>query len=302
MTKTTDTTPFSDPLSDLLRQLDFSAQVFFRSEYCGRWAVDTSGSSMVPFHMVTEGDGWVHTDEAPPTKLVAGQLVLFPDDEPHLLAASAETPTPDCINQPPPERITGTATRLICGYFTFDRTAAAPLLRGLPSPMVLDLANVEAASTRTLVQLWMQEAANQAPGADLAVDRLAELVFIAMLRSEVASGRLTGVVGALSDVRLGPLLASIHADPGANHSIERMVEVTHLSESALADRFKKTIGMTPGAYVRHWRMQSAAKKLTGSQESITGIAESVGYESEVAFRKAFKAYFNISPGQYRRKQ
>lgn len=289
-----------DRLSALLRQIDFSARVFFREGYCGEWAVDTSGSTHVPFHLVSYGEGWVHTDHAAPRRLVAGQLAFFPHDTKHVLSASDVPPTRDGINRPPPERLSGEITRLVCGYFRFDQKTAAPLLASLPSMVVLDLSDSSDPATRDLVSLWMREAAGQSLGADLAVDLFAELVFVHMLRSEISSGRLRGVIGALGDARLGAVIAGVHSDPGAAHSLAAMAEQAGLSESALTQRFRKQIGMTPGQYVKHWRMLAAARMLTDSAASVLEISESVGYQTEVAFRKAFSAHFQIAPGRYRR--
>ncbi|MEM7708096.1 MAG: AraC family transcriptional regulator [Pseudomonadota bacterium] len=290
----------SDPLSTLLRQVNFGANVIFRAQYCGRWAVDTSGSNQVPFHLVSRGEGWLHDHSGPPRKLLPGHLVLFPHDRQHLLSGSAAPPDRAVINQGPPPTISEPATRLVCGYFTFDRQAAAPLLAGLPATMVLDLAQAPSPSARQLVELWMAEAAIPKPGGDVAVDRLAELVFIEMLRLEAQEGRLGGVFSALSDSRLGPLLASIHRDPGASHPVKALAAACNLSESAFVQRFKKAVGTTPGQYVKHWRLQLAARALAQTSRSTTDLAAAAGYESEVAFRKAFRRHFGESPGRYRR--
>ena len=77
-----------DLLSAILRQLDFSATVFFRDGYCGQWAIDTSGSTQVPFHLVCQGEGWLHGAGAEPQRLLAGQLVLFP----HCLLYTSPSP------------------------------------------------------------------------------------------------------------------------------------------------------------------------------------------------------------------
>lgn len=289
-----------DPLSELLRRIGFGAEVFFSGEYCGRWAVDTSGSRQVPFHLVSQGEGWLHSGTGQPERLLAGELVLFPHDHAHLLSASATPPDPETINQGPPERIEGPVTRLVCGYFLFDRRLAEPLLASLPGTMVLGITESASASARELAHLWMQEAAQQQLGSNLAVDRLAELVFLQMLRAEVQAGRLQGVLGALSDPALGPVLAAIHRTPGAQHSLPNLAAMAHLSESAFAARFKREVGMTPGQYVKHWRLQTAATALLDTKDSMASISAAVGYESEVAFRKAFSSHFGVAPGRWRR--
>ncbi len=289
-----------DPLSSLLRQLRFGAKVIFRSEYCGQWGVDTSGSQHIAFHLISEGEGWLHGFDDQPQRLIAGQLVMFPHDATHLLSGSEERPPAKDINKAAPEHIVSPATRLICGYFTFDQAALKPLLIGLPDAVVLNLSESDNPSARELINLWMREAADQQAGSDVAVDRLAELVFIELLRNELRHKRLDGAFGALGDARLSQVMADIHANPGAPHTVTAMASKAGMSESAFAQRFKNLVGMSSGQYVKHWRMQSAARALSETTRSITDIAEASGYDSEAAFRKAFRAHFDIAPGRHRR--
>jgi len=289
----------ADPLSELLRRLGFTADVFFRAEYCGRWAVDTSGSRNVPFHLVVSGEGWLH-DSAEPKRLLEGDLVLFPNDQPHLLSGSDSEPESAVVNRAPLPPSAGPATRLICGYFQLDRRAAEPLLDSLPSTLVANLQSSADPELAELSRLWIREAARDDIGSDLSVDRLAELVFIRMLRAEAEAGRLSGLVAALSHPRIGPILARIHQDPGANHSVQSMASDAKLSESAFAARFKAVVGRRPGEYVRHWRMHAAAARLKETDDAIERIGLEFGYESDAAFRKAFRAFFGQPPARYRR--
>ena len=291
----------ADSLSGLLRRLDFSAEVIFRSEFCGEWGVDTSGSGQVAFHLIVAGDGWLH-DECGPRRLLEGDLVLFPRDNPHVLSGSASPPDQVEINQPPKPRTAGPATRLICGFFKLDRRAAAPLLNSLPPTLVAHIGQMASPTVADLTRLWIQEAAREELGSDIAVDRLAELVFIQMLRTESAAGRLRGVVAALSHPRIGPILASIHQDPGAAHQLSDMAAQAHMSESAFATRFRAAVGMRPGEYVRHWRMHTAAQRLRDTSDAIDVIGLELGYQSNAAFRKAFRAFFDEPPARYRRRR
>ena len=290
----------SDPLSDLLRRLGFTADVFFRAEYCGRWAVDTSGSRSVPFHLVVSGEGWLH-DSGESRRLLEGDLVLFPNDQPHLLSGSDAEPDPAVINREPLPPSAGAATRLICGYFQLDRRAAEPLLDSLPNTLVANLQSSADPELAELSRLWIREAARDDIGSDLSVDRLAELVFIRMLRAEAEAGRLSGLVAALSHPRIGPVLARVHRDPGGDHNVSSMAGYAKLSESAFATRFKAVVGRRPGEYVRHWRMHAAAARLKETDEPIERIGIEFGYESDAAFRKAFRAFFGEPPARYRRR-
>ena len=290
-----------DPLSSLLHRLSLTARVFLRADFCGLWGVDTSGERRVPFHLVTRGSGWLHEPGLSSRELVAGELVMFPHDGPHVLSNSATPPDPAVVNQPPPQSVTGSITGLMCGYFALDTRAAAPLLTGLPGTIVLDLKDsARHHDTASLVQLWMSEAGREALGCDAVIDQLAYVVFIHVLRSEIERGTLGGPIAALADPQIGPVLNAIHADPGALHAVEALAKQAGMSRSAFAQRFKAQTGMTPGRYVLHWRMHTARTLLKKTEQSIAAIAEAVGYASEVAFRKSFSSYVGIPPARYRR--
>jgi AraC-like DNA-binding protein len=292
-----------DPLSTLLRRLRLSARVFLRADFCGDWAVDTSGERRAPFHLVTRGTGWLHQPGAAPQLMTAGDLVVFPSDTAHALSSSEAGPPYTRLNRPveDPADLTEPVTSLLCGYFSFDRRAAAPLLDGLPGSIVLHLNEAaQHQNTGALVQLWMSEAAGQAPGCDAAIDQLAYVVFIHLLREQLARGAIKGPLLGLADARLGPVLNRIHADPGSIGSVGAMADMTSMSRSAFADRFKKVVGLTPGRYLGHWRMQLAIELLVDSDLPIASIAERCGYESEVAFRKAFRQSVGEPPGKFRR--
>ena len=291
-----------DPLSALLRRLRLRARVFLRAEFCGSWAVDTSGDRRAPFHLVTRGTGWLHQPGGrDPLPLTAGDLVIFPNDRPHTLAHCEDTPDPAIVNQPPPAVPVAPTTGLMCGYFEMDRRAGAPLLDGLPGTIVIDLKDAARHHrTATLIQLWLTEASDDAPGAAAAVDQLAYVVFIHILREELAAGRVRGPLEALSDPQLGPVLNAIHESPGSPHAVDDLAAQAGMSRSSFAQAFKTRVGMTPARYVAHWRMQEARRLLETTDLSVAQIADQSGYASEVAFRKAFRSLVGRPPGQLRR--
>jgi AraC-like DNA-binding protein len=291
----------SDSLSLILKRIDLRARVFMRAEYCGRWAVDTSGQHRAPFHLVTRGTGWLHAPGQPPRQLTGGELVVFPRDAQHTISHNDSPPDLADINKPPPNVLSGQVTGILCGYFEFDRQAAAPLLRALPAMVVMDLRDTAShRDTAALIQLWINECATNAPGADFAIDQLAYVVFVHMLRKQMASGTLRGPLGALADTRLGPVLHQIHVDPGSDHSVGRLAAAAGMSRSSFAQHFKEKTDFTPAQYVTHWRMQEATRLLRYTSHSVSGIAEQVGYGSEVAFRKAYRSFTGTPPGRVRR--
>ncbi len=53
-------------------------------------------------------------------------------------------------------------------------------------------------------------------------------------------------------------------------------------------------------YLTRWRMLLAADRLKNSEDGLCAIAQSLGYESESAFGKAFRRVMGASPRQYTR--
>ena len=55
-------------------------------------------------------------------------------------------------------------------------------------------------------------------------------------------------------------------------------------------------------YLTRWRMLLASDRLRNSDDSISSIAFSLGYESESAFSTAFKRVMSEAPRHYQRGQ
>jgi len=95
-------------------------------------------------------------------------------------------------------------------------------------------------------------------------------------------------------------LALLHRDSARNWTVDELGREVGLSRSALADRFIRLIGVPPMHYLADWRMQVASEKLRNTSASLAQIAETVGYESESAFSRAFKKVRGVAPATWRR--
>jgi AraC-like DNA-binding protein len=81
---------------------------------------------------------------------------------------------------------------------------------------------------------------------------------------------------------------------------DELARQVYLSRSTFADRFTALIGAPPITYLTRWRMQVAAQRLRESRRSVAQISADVGYESEIAFARAFKRQFSMSPARWRK--
>ena len=143
----------------------------------------------------------------------------------------------------------------------------------------------------------------QARGSEVVANRLAEVLFIQAIRAHIASGAESckrGWLRAIFDPQIGAALTSIHNNVNSPWTVESLAEAAGMSRSAFAERFKGLVGQTPLEYVTEWRMQKAVQLLQQRDKKLVDVAQSIGYESDAAFSKAFKRVLGLTPGEYRR--
>ena len=193
-------------------------------------------------------------------------------------------------------------TTLVCGHFEFDRDLDHPLMQDLPS--FIHSRGVERQQLNWLegvTSLIIAETETAYPGAATVVDRLAEVLFIQLLRAYMLEQNLSsGYLAALKDRQINQALQQIHAQPQANWTLEIIAHQIGMSRASFAARFKDLVGVTPMAYITRWRMQKAKDLLKNSELPLSLISERVGYTSEAAFSRAFKRQFKQNPGAMRR--
>ena len=72
-----------------------------------------------------------------------------------------------------------------------------------------------------------------------------------------------------------------------------------MSESRLRHLFKDTIGVGFKDYVNHYRIESAKRLITDTNESINCVCEKCGFQSISSFYRVFKDITGYSPAKYR---
>lgn len=191
---------------------------------------------------------------------------------------------------------------MICGFFEFKNTAITPLLDALPRVILLPAnSRVEESKVQQLIDMIIQELRQAKAGSYTVVDQLAYLLFIEILRGQVESGNLvSGLLVALFDNRIGKAINVIHQNPQHDWTLASLAEQALMSRSSFAERFTSLVNVSPMKYLTQWRMVEARKLLTTTDMSVAQIADISGYESEAAFRKAFKQHQKEAPGKVRK--
>lgn len=196
----------------------------------------------------------------------------------------------------------GAATTFVCAGYDYDHDIAQPLLALLPTVLHVPADPVNGGSTAALVSLLAGEVGLRDPGARAAVDRLIDLLLIAVVRAWAdanGDGRASWLSG-LRDPTIARALAAIHDRPEYPWTLATLAAEVNVSRATLARRFGELVGQPPLAYVTRWRLDLAARRLKDTDEPIDAIARAVGYSSEYAFNRAFRRHRGVPPGRFRR--
>jgi AraC-like DNA-binding protein len=196
----------------------------------------------------------------------------------------------------------GARTRLVCGFLGCDSAHGNPVIEALPAAMRVNVGEGAAAEwMRSTFQHAADEMAGR-PGSEAVLAKLSELLFVETVRryAEALPEGQTGWLAGLRDDYVARTLALLHHDVARSWTVDELGRRVGLSRSALADRFTRLIGVAPMRYLANWRMQVAAQELRNRSTSLARIANTVGYESEAAFSRAFKKAFGSAPAGWRR--
>jgi AraC-like DNA-binding protein len=315
-----------DALSQTLRVVRLVGAIFLHGRFTAPWCyqsphadvaaphLEPRAERVVIFHLITEGECWVEIDGLPPTRLAAGDAVLFPHGHAHRmgsqpgLAPASGAPLQEVLARRP--RLLaygggGARTKLVCGYLACDARLARLLLAGLPPLVAVSVRGSNAGIwLEASLRYALAEARSPRPGGEGVLAKLAEVLFIEVLRlymNEQAEGR-TGWLAGVSDRIVGAAMRALHAEPARAWTLEELAREAATSRSVLAERFQLLVGEPPMQYLSHWRLLLAGNLLAGSNAPLARIAEEVGYQTDTAFSRAFRREYGLPPAAWRRQQ
>ncbi len=273
-----------DVLSDILKGLRAVGSVYFCDFLVPPWDLRYEDEDRAMFHLVRRGRCQVDID-GETHQLEPGDFVFIAPGVDHKLFS-------DDPDDP--------KTLLLCGYCQFDAVENDVLLRALPRFVLLQRDEMEQWPwlTRTLEHL-SAEYMSGAPGSDLTVNKLTEVLLVQLLRADFGRSTDIGIVAALRDKRLARSLTAIHQHPGQVWTIENAAEEASMSRSGFARRFKELLGTSFFDYLTRLRMRDARELLITTNLSVAMIGEKIGYQSDLSFVKAFKKLHAETPRAYR---
>jgi AraC-like DNA-binding protein len=313
-----------DLLSEILKIVRLEGALFYNGEFSAPWSVRSPASSVVApyvragarhlilYHLLTEGRAYIRLEDGPPVTLAAGDIVIFPHGDPHIMGNGGPIPPADISNEL--ARVFsqglklsqagggGEITRFVCGYMVCDPHLSTALLGGLPRLLRVEIGNDAAGKwLEETIRFSVAEPGQAGAGAEAVRARLSEVLLVEALRRyiSVLPAEATGWLAGARDEQIGTVLAMLHRDPARSWTLQNLARATGLSRSVLAERFQQCVGDGPIAYLTRWRMQLAAQQLAASSQGVARIAADVGYRSEAAFNRAFKRQFGVPPARFR---
>lgn len=313
-----------DVLSEVLRVVRLEGVLFFHGEFSAPWCVNTrpmalaeflapGAAHVIVYHFLTEGQAYAVLPCGTRVELSAGEVVVFPHADMHLLGNGSAEPVeslttfgPNLIDGSPVARFGGGGeiTKLVCGFMACEPLGNV-VLAGLPSIMRVRVVNDESSQwLERSIRYSVDELHRSNAGGRLVQSKLAELLFVETLRryiNELPQDEVGWLAGARDEV-VGHALALMHQQPSHPWTIAELARAVGLSRSRLAERFRHYLRESPMAYLAQWRLSLGAEILQTSNDSVAEVAASVGYGSEAAFNRAFKKQFDSPPAQFRRRR
>lgn len=274
----------------------------------GPWALRFDPHPHVRFGTVVRGECWLAIEGEEPVLLRPGDFYLLGNPPSYVLASalSVRPRSARALIAASPDgamrlgRASDEDSFLCGGTFSFDDRNAPLLLDVLPTLVHVRAGDPRGAHFVSLSQLLTAEVETNAAGGSLVIDRIAQVLFVHMLRAHADQPkRPSGWLGALRDDRIGAALRAMHADIAHRWTLEELARIASLSRSAFAASFKRQVGSAPLDYLIEWRMAVARDALRNGTKTISELAFAIGYESESAFSTAFRRVVGCPPKQFR---
>lgn len=281
------------------------------------WSMRIADEAPLTLVAVVRGAAWVIPDDGEAVSLKPGDIAVLRGPDPYTVADDPATepqvlilPGQRCVSPDGVER-TGLAdlgvrtwgnsvdgaTVLLTGTYQLRGEVSQRLLDALPPLLVLYGDTWES----PLVGFLADEIGKDEPGQEAVLDRLLDLLLIAVLRTWLArpEAGAPGWYRAHGDPVVGPALRLIHHEPARPWTVAALAAEAGISRATLARRFTEVVGEPPMAFLTTWRLTLAADLLREPGATVESVARQVGYGSAFALSTAFKRVRGVTPRQHR---
>ena len=281
------------------------------------WSIRLEDEVPMSVTVVVRGRAWAVPDEGAPFEIGAGDLLVSVGTEHWTIADSPSSPvnivihpgqhctTPD--GRPLAEEMhqgvrswgnsASGATVILTGAYGMEGEVSRRLLRALPRFVVLTEEKLDS----PLLPLLADEMVKDSPGQDAVLDRLLDLLLIAVLRAWFARPEADPPAWYLgqSDPVVGPALRLLQHNPEHRWTVSELAAAGGVSRAAFARRFTDVVGEPPMTFLTGWRLALAADLLREPGTTLATVARRVGYSTAFALSTAFKREYGLSPRDHR---
>ena len=297
-------------LSDILNHSQLNGGVYFCHTFTKEWGLDIKNPISGVFHILISGNATLgYKDKT--IKLKEGDIVALPKATKHWISLSHESKKRVEIKQFMSEykykmynnSVSDTdKSTLLCGHFSFNNPDYFPIFQELPECIHISTQlEKDIGWLKSLVIKMNQEAINQLIGSRSYLSSLVELLFIDMVRYWLSRDDANSIfLNAAKHPLVLKVLRTFHANPEVNYKLDNLASLVGMSRASLHNKFTDAIGISPMIYLSKWRIYIASNLLVTTNLAIIEIALRVGYQSDSALSKKFKAEIGITPKKYRK--
>ena len=299
-----------DPLSEVLSLLKLKSYVSGGFVIDAKMGFDFLKYRGIKCYAVGSGSCWLSVEGVPDAVLItAGDCVLLPRGLPFCLAADLSLPRvrfADALAalKPGHEVVYGGTQGcfILGGHFLLTGSQSEMLLNSLPSIVHL-CSESDKETMRWSLDRIRKELRDPQPGASLIAQQLAYVMLVQALRLHLQEEAAKGVgwLFALADPQMRIAITCMHDAPGHSWTLQELAERVGMSRTVFAQKFKNRVGITSMEYLTRWRMLLAGDRLKNSDDSVSAISSSLGYETESAFGRAFRRVWGCPPREHRRR-
>jgi AraC-like DNA-binding protein len=288
-----------------------------RSSMDPPWSLRVQDEAPLTLLAMVRGDAWLVPEDGEAEALGRGDVAIVRGPDPYVVADDPATPPQAVIH--PGQRCTTLdgvelaeqwslgvrswgnapdgATVMLTGTYQLGGEVSRRLLRALPPWLVLRDDEWDC----PVIPLLADEIVKDEPGQEAVLDRLLDLLLIAVLRAWFARPEAGAPdwYRAYGDPVVGRALRLLHHNPAHPWTVAELAREVGVSRAALARRFHDLVGEPPMTFLTGWRIALAADLLREPGATIGSVAHQVGYGSPFALSAAFKRLRGISPREHR---
>lgn len=272
----------ADRLAALFTHFAVTAHTFHAGALCG---INSLGAAeaLGQLHLVREGVLEVFHGSSKPLRVDVPSLLFYPRPVARRFVTDAVV-----------------GADMVCADLRFEGGSANPLAAALPEFVVIPLERL--AESAPVLALLFAEAASHKCGRQRVLDSLFEVLLIQVLRELMEQGQVaSGMLAGMAHQKLRRALTAMHDRPAQPWSLEDLAAETGMSRTVFSNSFKEVVGVTPGQYLKSWRL-GRAQQLVQRGTPMRHVADEVGYADEAALSRAFKAHTGLSPRDWRKRR